>query len=904
MKLIILGGPVVGKINVDVTPDKPFGEVFALIQAAVDKGALWDKFQLNVAEVRDRKVRATTRVIQSTDTAESLGLSSDAAVLILRPLDRNMSGGPTVADRVTDTNSTPPTSTQCDYRSRMIAIYQKYEPSKVGTVDASLQKFKGKEEAVIRQLVKKYGPEPPVSANTPSGNTPGPQSALSPVSPLPPAAAPEVAAASPVVESSSEPAEKSYRSRMIAIYQKYEPSKVGTVDASLQKFKGKEEAVIRQLVKKYGPEPDAANTDSPQFPPNNDVISPIRSIKPQTFQDAETREETPVSPHSNPQSAGVIHNSASPLAPTNSSKTVGDVLLEPSRENLASIPSTALKDANKMQVESYGLQSFISPTDHEPLVEPLSEADGNSTVVEGEQGEGTTKADENKGLRIPKNLSFGTAAAIIGKDVFDTTKPMLRDLARSLPSRRRGQNDILEGGCVSIITNNRFQGVVKRAVETLCETAANMLRRVYWRRWQYKVARKLANNLIEERVWMRTRGGARLVDSVPHTFDVPSLEDYVYEKRVCTRERNADFSDDLQRALRELLYTAKHHLVEANDPEDTPFIFDKDLCPVRDTKELAAALCLLKNMIIDFSETKSIVNLRERELSKLRDTNEVLRRRLEEAETSLSHLTQVGEEMAVVQAQCDKLKEKLGQAEEGWKNAKYQLQFLQRELKKERNQPPSNAEQLLQRKDNEVVSLQRELSKLRTKLHREVKEKESLESQLKEVKAEAVCAAQKLEKWVSSGALASRGRSAGALASQLNLPRGFFSSGFLQTMKTEKIRDEEYLPLGVAEDAREVTSLVGRTSQDIVRENLRLEVELRQNEAVPEEIEFGNCPHCRRRLTSCSATPTGPPGKKAAFCFSCRRSYTFGDLTAREKLSAVPLMKRWKDPSPRSFVKY
>ncbi|ESS68062.1 hypothetical protein TCDM_03230 [Trypanosoma cruzi Dm28c] len=592
MKLIILGGPVVGKVNVDVTPDKPFGEVFALIQAAVDKGALWDKFQLNVAEVRDRKVRATTRVIQSTDTAESLGLSSDAAVLILRPLDRNMSGGPTVADRVTDTNSTPPKSTQCDYRSRMIAIYQKYEPSKVGTVDASLQKFKGKEEAVIRQLVKKYGPEP-----------------------------------------------------------------------------------------------DAANTDFPQSPPNNDVTSPIRSIKPQTFQGAETREETPVSPPSNPQSAGVIHTSASPLAPTNSSKRVGDVLLEPSRETLASIPSTALKDAKKMQVESYGFQSFISPTDHEPLVEPLSEADGNSTVVEGEQGEGTTKADENRGLRIPKNLSFGTAASIIGKDAFDTTKPMLRDLARSLPSRRRGQKDILEGGCVSIITNNRLQGVVKRAVEALSETAANMLRRVYWIKLQYKVARKLANNLIEERVWMRTRGGARLVDSVPRTFDVPNLEDYVYEKRVCRGERNAEFSDELQRALRELLYTAKHHLVEANDPEDTTFILEEDLCPVRDTKELAVALRLLKNMIIDFSETKSIVNLRERELSKLRDTNEFLRRRLGEAETSLSHLTKVGEEMAIVQAQCDKLKEELGQAEEGWKNAKYQLQFLQRELKKERISP-------------------------------------------------------------------------------------------------------------------------------------------------------------------------------------------------------------------------
>ncbi|RNE98658.1 hypothetical protein TraAM80_08649 [Trypanosoma rangeli] len=160
MKLTILGAPVVGKVHVDITPSKPFGEVLALIQEAVDNEALWHNFRLHFAEVHDRKVVATTRVIQSTDTADSLGLPSSGAVLVLRPLDSNLSAMSKAMDGNSDAASTSQTSTRGDYRSRMIAIYQKYEPSKVGTVDASLLKFKGKEEAVIRHLMKKYGSGP------------------------------------------------------------------------------------------------------------------------------------------------------------------------------------------------------------------------------------------------------------------------------------------------------------------------------------------------------------------------------------------------------------------------------------------------------------------------------------------------------------------------------------------------------------------------------------------------------------------------------------------------------------------------------------------------------------------------------------------------------------------------
>ena len=137
-------------------------------------------------------------------------------------------------------------ATPRSYKDRVVAIYQKYEPAKVGQADATLEKFKGKEEQVIAALVKKYGPEPPPPAAHESASSPAP------AAPAPTAAA---HAASPAAGT---PAPLSYKERVVAIYQKYDPTKVGQADATLDKYKGKEEQVISALVKKYGPEPVAA----------------------------------------------------------------------------------------------------------------------------------------------------------------------------------------------------------------------------------------------------------------------------------------------------------------------------------------------------------------------------------------------------------------------------------------------------------------------------------------------------------------------------------------------------------------------------------------------------------------------------------------------------------------------
>lgn len=52
---------------------------------------------------------------------------------------------------------------------------------------------------------------------------------------------------------------RSYRDRVIAIYEAYAPEKLPTVDNALKKYDGHEEALIETLVQRYGPEPNINN---------------------------------------------------------------------------------------------------------------------------------------------------------------------------------------------------------------------------------------------------------------------------------------------------------------------------------------------------------------------------------------------------------------------------------------------------------------------------------------------------------------------------------------------------------------------------------------------------------------------------------------------------------------------
>ena len=52
------------------------------------------------------------------------------------------------------------TSFQPDYEGRVLRFYQTHNPSKVGEVPTVMKKYKGKEEALLEKLARKYGVKP------------------------------------------------------------------------------------------------------------------------------------------------------------------------------------------------------------------------------------------------------------------------------------------------------------------------------------------------------------------------------------------------------------------------------------------------------------------------------------------------------------------------------------------------------------------------------------------------------------------------------------------------------------------------------------------------------------------------------------------------------------------------
>ena len=65
---------------------------------------------------------------------------------------------------------------QNEFKNRLTAFYQRYNPSKVGSIDATLAKYKGQEKALFLTLVKKYNGDPailglPIAATQAAGSS-------------------------------------------------------------------------------------------------------------------------------------------------------------------------------------------------------------------------------------------------------------------------------------------------------------------------------------------------------------------------------------------------------------------------------------------------------------------------------------------------------------------------------------------------------------------------------------------------------------------------------------------------------------------------------------------------------------------------------------------------------------
>ena len=106
----------------------------------------------------------------ASSLSSSFGAPSSLPTSSLAPKSSVSSSYPPSASKVpTPFGGAATTSTsKSDYRSRLVAFYEKHNPSKVDTVDATLEKYRGKEEELFQKLKDKYeGQFPPPSGDGP-----------------------------------------------------------------------------------------------------------------------------------------------------------------------------------------------------------------------------------------------------------------------------------------------------------------------------------------------------------------------------------------------------------------------------------------------------------------------------------------------------------------------------------------------------------------------------------------------------------------------------------------------------------------------------------------------------------------------------------------------------------------
>lgn len=215
--------------------------------------------------------------------------------------------------------------TELDYNKILTQFYERHNPAKIGSVAATLKKYKGREPEMFEKIAQNYGVESPLENLAPDTDQaasstaiqqvakkdPGAPWSKPPLAPSPFASpqasqsvGPSFASPSPFSSSSSQnqqaspfsfgsstsnsPSQfnasllhqqspgtasfsgKSARDTLYAFYQQRNPSKLGEVDKLLAKYQRNEEQMFRNLAKKYNLDPSVFglqpdSTTSPRF---------------------------------------------------------------------------------------------------------------------------------------------------------------------------------------------------------------------------------------------------------------------------------------------------------------------------------------------------------------------------------------------------------------------------------------------------------------------------------------------------------------------------------------------------------------------------------------------------------------------------------------------------------------
>ena len=876
MKVRIVGGPVEGKVEIEVDVAATFVSIMTVAEGAVGKGPLADKFVFVKAEVQDKKVKPIAQV-KGSETPLSASLPSSGAILMLKaaPGGYGAAGStppitPPTSARGEAKATPPPTAAPSvptlnipakpSYRDRMVAIYEKYEPAKVSTVDSTLEKFKGKEEAVIKKLVEKYGPEP---------------LATEPAAPSPTSTADvQLSARSAPMNSarSTGPQVLSYRDRMIAMYEKYEPSKASTVDATLEKFKGKEEAVIKKLVEKYGPEPvpqqvagsSAAPTPSSLSPVPTPVATPRLSYRDRLVAIYEKYEPSKVSTVDSTlekfkgKEEAVIKKLVEKYGP------------EP-KSNEAASPSTGSAGPHPAQA----VEPIPNPVDrHEatPELTPRELAQGGTVMTPRDDPPNDSIA---RSIVVPNShpptreetptQDGDTVSAAAAPTSAPPPVPAL-PLSPPVPSQPAGPT----------YNRKRVEKLAALALASITSVSEKSLRLTCFSQWCNFFLHRKAAALVRAGVFVQSsqsHDSFELVGSKP-LLVVGSLTDFIRPGGV-----HQLLSEQLDVSLSHCQNGMQNFALAQAGVLDKDQMVQQALQPRAFRRDDKNTSDLLNNIAANFPIAIAVTAERDELQRQLNDTRSKLmvlqgeHARLQQAFEKADPLAQrcisAEEFVQELQTHCGIIEDKLKASTGEITDLKRDHARVSRELSQERKGIPTDLEKTVMLKDEAIAQLQQQLAKTRTRLR-------VLEAERKEWQA------QNEKEQQMKGALVARANtrrerfstSPNRLVSRsTSQPRGLLSSPPPYAARSPN-KDAEFDPLEVG---------AGHLVDDRQPSPDPFSADLSD---IPPAPNRGVCPHCICQLTPFFSEQFGTAADfaKVAFCFSCRRSFTQKDLEQRDVL--------------------
>jgi hypothetical protein len=837
------------------------------------------------------------------------------------------------------------------YRERLVALYHAYNPSKLHTVEGTLKKFAGKEEAAIQQLVRRYGPEPPALSieeayellksvggsspmMSPRSHNPSVRVALAEVPDNNSSASLNSSKpVSPVEQMSGE--YDGYRHRVYAILAAHDPEKVDKVDLILSRYQGKEEEVIAKLEQRYGARGGDMVEASLEAPARSSAVPPPTSSELPAAPAARASMPLPA-----PVAVEVATAAFSPAAVTPAEEAASPPSPSPPSPSSPAKTKALMSDDDATRPTAPPSQrssSRDSSTSSTPPPTPPPPQEKGAEWSASTMGKTLRTAGEPAALRTPAPPAV-EQPVVVSIDVVEQTLPPATTAAIHPPvksAQHPPQVKSLPLPQRRLVTREKkFSAAAQIAAEHVEASSKKTLLQRYWSNWHRHHRKAKADALVRDELWVVAsangqiatsgKGCYRLNDEVQPPYLVSDLATIVDHEARNGTGRSAAFSSEMEIAARALLSALRHcvesRVVEVRSAEEEAlasrflehWAAAAHLCPVTDSPEFSLALHQAAHLIAQLDDLMTVIRTQAGQLQQLRNLHKDVLQRMKAAQANSEDVDSLRAQLESANAQRRELKEELKRV-----SSTSRLGGGQKAGEGRKTSPPTRRvyTTIEERKDAQIAKLQQELAKTRNSLFASKEAEEKMKVQVQQSLAREARRERDehrreglpgrhsrpvsfyaqgrshsnpagLRRCPSSGP-SSPHRGGGYQPSTSTTPRGAFSHAIVLDT-----------PRRPSESAARVEYNSGRAVSSIHRSGLdaqdRSSVSMKSNTPWPtsrfvmtEEVERGPCPNCLTPLTSCSADARGPANAKAAFCFSCRRSFTFGELHARDIRDAV-----------------